>query len=82
MLFMPIFYITIVLPILLATVVNVIYEMGINDISTYPSLHTHQFLKMFLDLFTYTCLGLLCTKLVLRVLSRVEGPPFPKNSKF
>ena len=24
--------------------------MGINDISTYPSLHTHHFLKMFLDL--------------------------------
>ena len=41
------------LPISLAAVVNVMSEMGINDISTYPSLHTHHFLKMFLDF----CIG-------------------------
>ena len=57
MLFMPITYITIFLTLLLAAVVNVIYEMGINDVSTYPSLQAHHFLKMYLDLFTSTCLG-------------------------
>ena len=51
--FMPISYVTISLPISLAAVVNVTNEMGINDISTYPSLHTHHFLKMFLDLLIY-----------------------------
>ena len=31
--------------------------MGINDISTYPSLHTHHFLKMFLDLYIVSVYG-------------------------
>ena len=30
---------------------SVMLEMGMNDICTYPFLHTHHFLKMFLDLF-------------------------------
>ena len=54
--FMPISYITIFLPISLAAVVTVMYEMGINDISTYPSLHTQHFLKMFLDLYNTWCI--------------------------
>ena len=53
--FMPISYITLFLPISVAAVVNVMYEMDINDISTYPSLHTHHFLKMFLDLYAMGC---------------------------